>query len=164
MTRVKGASSELRPTAIDYNNLIDAAELAAIRLIASNFKVEPDAYGTDIENWKRSYACEFAESHFSPDGKSLLGFFDATLSIKLARKSVVSLKSKYIVFYNITGAPGAGAVKEFIERVGKFSVYPYFRAHFAEVCSQAGLYVPPLPMMKEPVRPIQSLARQPKDS
>jgi hypothetical protein len=150
-------------TPIAYNDLVDKAELIAIRLVSSTFKLEPDAYARREDSWKQSYGCELERSIFEEGEDFAFGYFDASATIKIANKKILTLKSKYIIFYDVNGAPSSLAVDEFIKRVGKFAVYPYFRAHFAEVCSQAGLNVQPLPIMREGPRQIPRVPSQTKE-
>ena len=53
-------------------------------------------------------------------------------------------------------------VVRFVNRVGNFAAYPYFRSHFAEITSQAGITIPPLPVMKEGKWPISKEATEAK--
>ena len=65
------------------------------------------------------------------------------------RKKIISVKCRYLVVYEVDGAPDDLIIQAFSRRVARFAAYPYFRAHFAELVSQAGVYIPPLPIIKE---------------
>ena len=62
--------------------------------------------------------------------------------------------ARYLVANTVSGSPTEEAALSFVRRVAGFAAYPYFRSHFAEVCSQSGIVLPPLPIMKEPKRQI----------
>lgn len=138
----------------DYSGAVDAAELLTIRLIKSEFSALPEAYNRDQSNWKRSYAVEAEGVGFSASRDRMSGSVLAEALCRIGRKRVLALKCRYLVDYAITGAPTEGAAQSFFARVGVFAAYPYFRAHFAEVTSQAGILLGPLPVHKEDKRQI----------
>lgn len=67
---------------------------------------------------------------------------------KQGRKWVLRGRSTYLVAYTVEGRPTVQAAEEYLNKVARFTAYPYFRAHFAGLCSQAGAQMPPLPVMK----------------
>jgi hypothetical protein len=154
MTTDKNQKAQAPISPAEYNELVDNAELTSVRLVSSNFKLEPDAIQADGEDMKRSYSCVTEGCYFEDGDDRAVGIIDASASLKVNKKNVFKLKCQYVVFYSVKGSPSKIAVQTFINRVGRFAVYPYFRGYFAEVCSQAGLYVPPLPIMREGQRPI----------
>jgi hypothetical protein len=105
--------------------------------------------GADQRAWKRGYGCEVTRTHFDEKRKMVSGLVLAQAWCKLGRRKIVSLKCNYAVAYDIEGETDESAARQFVERVGKFAVYPYFRTHFAELTTQAGIMMSPLPVMKE---------------
>jgi hypothetical protein len=134
------------PTA--YNTLVAAARLRDIRLLKSEFSLDPE--GVDREDeWKLSQSCEIKGADFIPESNLLMTFIDASASCKIKNKKVIQVRSRYLVVYDLQGSPSEAAVDAFAKRVARFAAYPYFRAHVAEIGSQAGVRLPPLPMIKE---------------
>ncbi len=162
MSAVKAGKLAARPPRASaaseeaYSATVDSAQLRNIRLIMSDFNVEPESLGTDRRAWKFAFGCELTDCAFDPERKVINGLVTGSVDIRLGRKKIVSLKCNYIAAYDVVGEPEAGAAKMFAERVGKFAVYPYFRAQFAELTAQAGLNLAPLPVLKEGKRVIPS--------
>ncbi len=132
-----------------YDHAVAAAEMRNIRLIRSDFLVEPQGIGGDRTAWKMGYACKLTEARFDPDRSRATGLVVAEAWCKLGSRKIVSVKASYMVAYDIQGDVEPDAAEQFVKRVGTFAVYPYFRAHFAELTSQAGVSLGPLPVMKE---------------
>ncbi|MFC3068923.1 hypothetical protein [Phenylobacterium soli] len=133
---------------------MDAAELLSVRLIHSEFTVEAEAYQRDKSSWKRSYGCEAQGVAFNAKRDRLSGSVVAEVVCRTGRKRIVVAKCRYLVDYAIKGSPTDTAAETFFGRVGVFAAYPYFRSHFAELTSQAGLLLGPLPVLKESARPM----------
>jgi hypothetical protein len=146
-------------TADEYSQLVDSARLFSIRLIKSEFVLEPEGLGSDRSGWKQSYDCKTTGVTFDPKRKVLAGLVSAEVACKLGKKRIIALKCRYVVGYSIDGEPSEAAARSFAERVSAFAAYPYFRSHFAECCSQGGLSLPPLPVLKEPKRRITPVAK-----
>jgi hypothetical protein len=132
----------------EYNALVNSATLQEIRLVESQFSMAPESIA-DPKLWKLMQSCEITESHYDADDKVLFAWVSAQASCTYKRKRVVSAKCEYLVIYNVDGDPEDVEVDIFAKRVARFAAYPYFRAHFAEVTSQAGLTLAPLPIIKE---------------
>ena len=137
-----------------YKKAVATAEMRNVRLIKSDFSMEGEGVSDDQKAWKRGYACDVAQTHFDAKRNLITGLVVADAWCRLARKKVISLKCRYIVAYDISGETDEAAAAQFVERVGKFAVYPYFRTHFSELTSQAGISLSPLPVLKEGARAI----------
>jgi hypothetical protein len=146
---------EPRPalTPAEYNLLVKAAQLSAIRLVKSDFFLLPEGFLS--KDLTLVHECEIETSHFSSADGALLVVVNAEAfgtigepGTKRHRK-VMSSNCQYLIAYDVIGEPSAAAVQTFARRVARFAAYPYFRAHFAELTSQAGLQLPPLPVIKE---------------
>jgi hypothetical protein len=152
---VTGSSEKKSATmAAAYSAAVDAAQLGQIRLVKSEFRIEPESLDGGRGGTKNSFGFQFTSSAYDAEKSIATAFFSGSVEIKSGRKRVLSLKCAYVVAYHIFGEPSEEAVKQFVERVGKFAAYPYFRSHFADVASQAGLIMPPLPVLKDARRPI----------
>lgn len=148
------SSSGGKIPARDYIATVDAAEIIDIRLIKSDFLVEPEALGRERSQWKQSYDFQVRDVRFDGTRNLLTALVVGDAVCKVGRKRIIGLKCRYMVAYAVTGAPTEAAAESFVRRVAAFAAYPYFRAHFADVCSQSSIALPPLPIMKEPKRMI----------
>ncbi len=131
-----------------YNTLVASARLRDIKLVTSNFMLDPDGL-SDQPSWKQLHTCEIEQSFYDETRKLLIAWVSADASCTKDDKVVVSAHCRYVVIYSVEGSPEEVAVTAFAKRVARFAVYPYFRAHFAGITSQAGLFLPPLPIIKE---------------
>lgn len=131
-----------------YNSLVAAARLRDIRLLKADFSVDPNSLEHQ-DNWKLTQTCEIQLAEFNAEAELLVTFVDAAATCKFKNKKIVTVRCRYIVVYDVQGKPEALAVNAFARRVARFAAYPYFRAHVAEISSQAGLRLPPLPIIKE---------------
>lgn len=153
-----------RETANDvaaYRAAADAADMHSIRLIFSQFDLKPEGLDSDKGNWSQGYSCVTQATSFNEEKNMLHAFVEAEAFCKSGKKKIISLRCKYIVSYSVQGEPDPAAANRFAHHVGRFAAYPYFRAHFAEVTSQAGLYLPPLPVMREGKRIIGKSTDEP---
>lgn len=131
-----------------YNALVAAARLRDIRLLKADFLLDPNGIENQ-EHWKLSQACEIQHAEYNAEAELLIAWIEAVATCKLKNKKAVSIRCRYIVVYDVQGHPESAAVNAFAARVARFAAYPYFRSHVAEVSSQAGLSLPPLPVIKE---------------
>lgn len=138
-----------------YSQAVDSAELRNIRLLKSSFAMEPEGLSINRTNWRLAYRCEVVTVSFDAERKVVSGLVDAEASWKAGRKRLFFVKASYVVAYDLRGTPGEEAATRFVRRVGRFAVYPYFRAHFSGLTAQAGVNIPPLPVMKEGSWPIK---------
>lgn len=129
-------------------NLIHTVDLVDVRLVESQFKMRPQALQVDQSKWKFGYACQAGETVFTPDTGRLSGWVHATAYAKEGKAKVISLNAKYLILYQINGQSDEDTAKRFMDAVGGVSVYAYFRSLFADLTSQGGVRVPPLPVMK----------------
>lgn len=137
-----------------YDKVVETASLRELKLVSSSFDAKPDAYSEDFQNWRPTYDCVLDSNYFVADLGLIFGAVSAEVRCKRGRSSILTLKSRYVILYKVEGEPEESAALKFVQRVARFAVYPYFRAHFAEICSQAGLNVPPLPILREGPRQI----------
>jgi hypothetical protein len=145
-TPVAAPAAALEPAA--YNALVNSARLRDLRLVKSEFNL--DAEGLDPEpSWKQVHTCELQQSHYDAENGLLVAWIIAEANCLKKRKKIISVKCRYLVVFEVDGAPDELIIQAFSRRVARFAAYPYFRAHFAELVSQAGVFLPPLPIIKE---------------
>lgn len=140
----------------EYSQAVEAANLSHIRLIRSNFDTQPEVFGPPCADHKSSYSCKITDAFFDDESGLLTGWFVGKVNIKIGRRKILDMSATYLVIYDINGSPTEDAALKFVHAVGNFAVYPYFRAHFASLTSEAGLQLPPLPILKEGRRRIQA--------
>lgn len=136
------------PEAKAYVEVVESAQLRAIRLIESEFKMLPEVLLPEQEGWKYGYTCDVGQTVFNEDNGVLTAWVHTTAYCRSGRRKILNLKCKYLLAYSVEGRPDAQTVERFTHAVGPYSIYPYFRAHFAEMASQGGVKAPPLPIMK----------------
>lgn len=139
---------KVRVKAAAYNATVASAALRDIKLVQSEFFLDPEGL-SDPSTWDLNRSCEIDNSYYDADNKFLIAWVDASATGTKDEKDVVSLKCRYVVFYKVDGQPDELVVTHFAKRVARFAVYPYFRAHFAGIAAQAGLHIPPLPIIRE---------------
>jgi hypothetical protein len=141
-------------TPAEYNALVAAAQLQDIRLVKSAFELAPEGIEVRPE-WKFTHACEIDQMHFDAAKSLLIASVSAEANAEIGEQgsvshhTMLSITCQYVVFYSVTGSPSDAAIDSFARRVARFAAYPYFRAHVAELASQAGLQLPPLPVIRE---------------
>jgi len=127
-----------------YNDVVAAAELLALNLIRVEFTVAPEYFTTAAR--ELAYGCDDISVEIS--GEVATGVFGWTLSVHADEKSLLSCRADYAVTYQVAKACDEHAVKGFVERVGKFASYPYFRAQAASLNWSAAVNLPVLPILK----------------
>lgn len=147
------------PHAMDaavYNELVSRAHLRSIRLTGSKFDLKPEGILLDPDAWRNNIATGLADAFIEPESGSLYGIFSFEVVCRQSRKKVLTVSATYLTNYRIEGGSDETAYMLFLERVGKIATYPYFRALFATLTSQAGLLMQPLPIMGVAPRSIES--------
>lgn len=135
---------ELLPA--DYNKLVASAELIDVKLIKTDFEVHGEFFSTDPDNHAHRYNCEVGRVFAQDD--MLLGEIQMLAGCKIGRKWGLKARATYLVAYVVNGDAPKQAAARYLEKVARFSAYPYFRAHFAALCQGAGAEVPPLPVLR----------------
>jgi len=144
VTKSKPDSSDAYPKL--YNGVVKAAELRGLNLTRVDFTVAPEYFTTAAAERELKYGCE--DVSVSVSGDVAAGVFRWALSVHAAETSLLSCTAEYVVTYDGVGGCDENAVKGFVERVGKFASYPYFRAQAASLNWNAGANLPVLPVLK----------------
>lgn len=139
-----------------YNSVVGRTVLRSIRLTDIKFDMKPDALSVDQANWRNSIREEAIEAFLDPENGRLYGIFVFEFVARYRRKRLLSATAHYLVSYRVEGPcdPEVGAL--FAERVGRVAAYPYFRALVSSLVSQAGLQMPPLPIISAAPRNVNS--------
>lgn len=143
----------LRPTAMpsnsgfkaaEYNDVAMAAQLLEIRLLKSNFSVEPE-FSSAEEDVNLSFGREALSCFYEAGGTSVAGIFKYHVFGKRGRAKLLKCEAEYVVIYRVPDTSAEEAARGFCRNVGTFAAYPYFRALVAQLTWGAGVTLPPLP-------------------
>lgn len=145
--------------ASNYVAFLGKVELLDIKLVESSFKMKPEVTNPDQSSWKYGYACDVADVHYDDEAQILWAWVNGSAHAKSGRSHILQVKGKYLLVYSVIGQASEDIAVQFTKNVGAFSVYPYFRGLFANLCSQGGVRVPPLPVMKGPRRSLAAWAK-----
>lgn len=165
--RPKSAGNPLVPHAGDdalqkqarldaYSDVVEKAELSSIRLATLDFQVQPEYFAAQRRRKnKPELHLDINTDTTIFDAKS--GFAGIFLSCETGAKAreedLVRCKAVFLVTYrNLLGCEEE-ASKAFLERVGKFACYPYFRSLFSSLDWLAGTEMPILPVLKQQAKP-----------
>lgn len=129
-----------------YNRVVARTEVRSIRLLESRFEIKPEVIGTDPSEWKKAVNFDLGEVVVS-DGGRLYGLLTFEVICRHGRKRVLHASARYLASYHVDGDCSQADGETFVSRVGRVAVYPYFRSLFATFASEAGLQMPPLPML-----------------
>lgn len=135
-----------------YDDVVEKAELGNIVLMSVNFDVSTD-YDPRSEKNRLLYDIDQEGTDFDEENGRAMVQIASSLTVKNGRKSVINCKTRHLVYYRGLSGCNPGAVDRFVSRVGRFTVYPYFRAIVSQMDWNAQLGLPPLPILKEPVLP-----------
>lgn len=148
----RALASEQKRRIENYSQVVDKAELNAVRLINSEFSVSPVYFDTDQQTDSEFFYDVTTESRVF-DSEAGIGFVFLFCEAGARREdeSLVSCVAKYIVSYNGLEGCDDEAAGVFLSKVGRFTCYPYFRTLFATLNASAGTDLPSLPVLKEPI-------------
>lgn len=143
---------QAKPDPAEYNRLVAHAKVQAIRLINSRYEVKPKALVGSRDDWVYNVSYRLLDWHC--DGKALIltGTWEYTATCTEGRGKVLTVTARYVVSYRLSAECDAEAGRQFLERVGRFAAYPYFRSTFAILTQQSGIVLHPLPIISEQPR------------
>lgn len=132
-----------------YNEVVRNADLIDIKMISSNFRVEPEYY---IDKAKRRL--EYSSGYpkwvdFNDEEGFALGTFDWEVRCKHGRKTVLSIKARYMIIYNINREVEPKYARDFVANVGRFAIFPYFRSLVSQYSAASSTDLPLLPVLKQ---------------
>jgi len=137
----------------DYNAAAGSAQLGYIVLLKSEFSVESElvalSLSGDAQDASPSFTGQIADFSFDAEEGVAQGVFQWDASVKLDRKTVLKLKTSYVVVYSEMKTKNAAAVFHFVRRVGRYASFPYFRQHASHCFASANLSLPVLPVLKD---------------
>lgn len=134
------------PDAKAYNAVIGRALLRGIWLMESRFDMKPQALDGDAPELRYDVRTPEAEAVLEPSG-ALYGFIEFSASARRKRQRILHVHARYFVSYHVEGGCEQDIAELFVQRVGRLAAYPYFRALAASLSGQAGVAMPPLPII-----------------
>lgn len=132
-----------------------SAELLDIRLLSSSFVVE-EAFFEDEEGeavaerqFTCTYGCELPNTSYESENGGLLGQCEWKANVTRDDTEAVTISGTYLIAYQCDQALDEQATTRFVERVGRFATFPYFRALVGFYSTASSIDVPILPVLKE---------------
>jgi hypothetical protein len=126
--------------------MIRTASLNNIRLTGSIFEMEPEAVSLAPSEWKHELSAGVTECISRPEHRTLFGACGfRVVSQTGGGEQILAISATYLVSYQIDGEHGMPVFRQFLEEVGKPTIYPYFHALSAALTAQAGILLGPLP-------------------
>ncbi len=150
-----------------YSDVVGAAELADVSLVACDFKIQPEYYehkGLQKKGsgkLKFAFGCSCGGFYFDPKLGLVGGEFAWSLTAKAGRKHLAKLRCVYICYYTGLEGRDKAAALAFLKRVGRFATYPYFRALASQFSWGSEADFPLLPVIREPKSP-RTVKKPPK--
>jgi preprotein translocase subunit SecB len=141
-----------------YNAVVGRTTLTNIRLTDAKFDLKAEALATDPGTWRREMKREPLAIVVENESGKIFGTLLFELICRHRRKRVFTCSARYLVSYRVEGGCDEDIGQLFVERVGPLNVYPYFRATVAHLAAQAGIPMPPLPIISLAPRSVKSAA------
>lgn len=141
-----------------YNRVVSHAKIADIRLIGSKLDLKPEAVEMAGRAWTFSLSDQLDDWSCDNEKGTLTGVFSYTAACLEGRKRLLSVSGRYLCTYALSDLCDGEAGRQFLTRVGRFAAYPYFRSIFAALTQQSGLLLPPLPVISDGPRWVNSPA------
>jgi hypothetical protein len=97
---------------------------------------------------KLSFDHDFASVQYTAADQILVGEIHWNVSGKVGRSTPLKINAIYLIAYVNVPDVGTPHAEEFMRRVGRFAVYPYFRAFVAQTSWSAMTDLPVLPILR----------------
>lgn len=136
-----------------YKEVSCSAALQEIRLVSSKFAVKPELFlpDDDVGSPKSLFSGGTSGVTIDEDEGFVAGHYHWEAKVKFGRKTGLKLQTDYVLIYSGIGGLDTDHINMYFNKIGRFSTYPYFRSHFSNHVSEAGLMLPPLPSLNERV-------------
>ncbi|TDK35212.1 hypothetical protein E2F50_13215 [Rhizobium deserti] len=151
---VKDTAPEVADDVVEYNGLVRDAELIDIRLVDFKFNVKPQYFSAlrdEAEGKKRlvrGFEGFMSDLFHEAEVGTLGGQFDWVTEVKVAKKRLLKIEARYLVVYGNVPEVSDEAKERYIQRVGKFATYPYFRSLVSQISWEAKAELPIMPVLK----------------
>lgn len=126
-----------------YNKTVAAANLRTIRLVGATFKVAP------VNGLRLNHPVWLAPRQSFERAKGLLvSIHEWKVLIDAGNSMAADISTSFLLSYDNLPDEDEEIVIRLVDRIGKFTTYPYFRSHVANMLSMAGVSSPPLELLK----------------
>lgn len=144
--------SPAKPDPEKYNRLVAHAKIQAIRLVNTRYDIKPAALSASREDWEYNITQQLVDWQCDNDNMILRGTWEYRATCMDGKRKLLTVVAKYVVTYRLSDVCDEHAGHQFLERVGRFAAYPYFRGTFALLTQQSGIMLHPLPVISEQPR------------
>jgi hypothetical protein len=133
----------------NYNAVVAQAQLADISLMSLHFNVEPQIFA-HLRELKLSFDVEVSgiSQHDKPQDDFVSGVFEWSVEGRHNDKVLLSIEASWFVMYRGVGGQQPKAIEAFVDRVGRFASYPYFRSLVAQISWSSNIELPILPVLR----------------
>lgn len=141
-----------------FNKVVSHATIREIRLVGTKFDLKPDAVELTGRVWSFNLSDRLEDWTCDNEKGELTGLYGYTASCLEGRRRLLSVTCRYLSTYRLSDLCDEEAGRQFLARVGRFAAYPYFRSVFATLTQQSGVMLPPLPVISDGPRWVNSPA------
>jgi hypothetical protein len=151
------------PTA-EYNTVVEAANLDSVVLLQSEFQMDPNFLRQAPAD--RKLTLNLAKIEVGLDEAAGVG--NGTFQWEVIAKGdhdqqLLRVSATFVVVYVGLLGRDKKAVEAFIGRVGRFTVFPYFRTFVSQMSWLSGAGLPIVPILRDPKSPTPSEIPPPQD-
>jgi hypothetical protein len=132
-----------------YNDVVSNAELVDIKLTSSSFKIEGEYFADMRQDPKLEVSGSPRWTRLDSERGIIAGGLDWSVTCRQGRKVVLSIKASYLVAYGLSEPVEDKYAEYFVQNVGRFAVYPYFRNLVAQYSAASSAELPLLPVLKQ---------------
>lgn len=127
---------------VEYNRVASVASLKDVRLLRLRSDVRPEAMTSKT---LLSYGRDLVSCDYEPENGSAAAILRFHVTAKSGRKTTFQVQAEYLTLYDVGMDAQPNAARAFVNNVGLFAAYPYFRALVAQIAWGSGTVLPPLP-------------------
>jgi hypothetical protein len=138
-----------------YSDVVDAAELMTIDLVSCNF-TQKDEYLVALQQAAESgkpveftYGLDGREIEIDEEQGWAHGLFTWKLSVKAKSKKPLKIDAQFRIVYKNLAGLDPQAITHFINHVGKFASFPYFRSLVSQLSWFGNAQLPILPVLRD---------------
>ena len=169
--KARQTKQEIALTAVErYNRVVAAADLDTIRIVAAEFRAAPAAHET-LATLDGEAAIAHVSHHvhdFTLDTEGGIGACGISFQLRVSAENakdddLIRVNCDFEVLYRGLEGQDVYSVQRYIQRVGLYAAYPYFRAHIGHLAFLADVIrIPVLPVLKETSLSRRSRAQAPR--
>lgn len=157
MTEIRDAEERTQDAPDDvaeYNGLVRDAELADIRLVDLKFNVKPEYFAglrDEAEGKKaltRAFDSTISDLFHEEEARTIGGQFDWVTEVRSGKKKLLRIEARFLVVYGNVPEVSHEAKERYIQRVGRFATYPYFRSLVSQLAWESKAELPIMPVLK----------------